>query len=39
MARDDDRHTEVLEQGDIMRRLRMVKSRHPVAPLLEGRWE
>jgi len=27
------------EDADAIRRLRMVKSRHPVAPLFEGRWE
>ena len=27
------------EHADAVRRLRMVKSRHPVAPLFEGRWE
>ena len=27
------------EHADAVRRLRMVKSRHPVAPLFEGHWE
>jgi hypothetical protein len=25
--------------ADIINRLRLAKSRHPVAPLFEGRWE
>ncbi|GAB1582770.1 hypothetical protein [Phyllobacterium phragmitis] len=27
------------EHADTVRRLRMVKSRHPVKPLFEGRWD
>lgn len=36
---DLDAADEDYEHADTVRRLRMVKSRHPVAPLFEGRWE
>jgi hypothetical protein len=33
LEKEDEAH------ADIINRLRMVKSRHPIAPLFEGRWE
>jgi hypothetical protein len=34
-----DTEKEDYAHADIINRLRMVKSRHPVAPLFEGTWE
>lgn len=36
---DLDAEAEDYESADAIRRLRLVKSRHPVEPLFEGRWE
>ena len=34
-----DTENEDYAHADIVRRLRMVKSRHPITPLFEGKWE
>lgn len=36
---DLDSEDEDYQHSDAVRRLRMVKSRHPVAPLFEGKWD
>ncbi|WEX74108.1 hypothetical protein PYH37_001484 [Sinorhizobium numidicum] len=35
---DLDTHDEDYQHAEVIRRLRMVKSRHPIKPLFEGRW-